>query len=175
MAYWETKVLAPTATPDRHSNQPTAFSGRREATIAPTVASITTKVLPNHHSKTGAFGCERLRTTRRALSPVRATVMVHSDQASQGAARVTILPLPRPRSLVPSVTTLILQQSRLLSVTATVTRWSNQQVSENTLGTQVRDQATNTPLLAPPLPAAPPRRTAGCERTAGVRALHSDR
>ena len=73
--------------------------------MAPTVASITTKVLPNHHSKTGAFGRERLRTTRRVLSAVSATVMVHSDQASQGAARVPIPSLPCVLSLVPSVTT----------------------------------------------------------------------
>src|SRR5215207_1453856 len=105
MAYWETKVLAPTATPDRHNNQPTAFSGRREATMAPTVASITTSVLPNHHSKTVAFGWERLRTTRRALSAVSARVMVHSDQAIHGAARVLIPPTPRSRPVAPFVTT----------------------------------------------------------------------
>src|SRR5919112_2336996 len=98
MAYSETKVLAPTTTPDRHNSQPTGFSGLREATIAPTVASITTNVLPNHHSKTGVFGWERLRTTRRALSAVSATVIAQSDQASRVAARrlirVTSYPLP---------------------------------------------------------------------------------
>src|SRR5215212_9591962 len=107
MAYWETKVLAPTATPDRHNSQPTAFSGLREATIVPTVASITTKVLPNHHLKTGMFGWERLRTTRRALSATSATVIAQSDQASREAARgltrrllgaLVVLRLPRPYS-----------------------------------------------------------------------------
>src|SRR5919107_3586356 len=98
MAYWEMKVLAPTATPDRHNSQPTVFSGRREATMAPTVASITTKVLPYHHSKTGVFGWERLRTTSRALSAVSATVIAQSDQASRVAARrlirATSYPVP---------------------------------------------------------------------------------
>src|SRR5215212_10256060 len=105
MAYWEMKVLAPTATPDRHKSQPTGFSGRREATMAPTVASITTNVLPNHHSKTGVFGWERLRSTSRALSAVSATVVVQSDQASREAARADIPPTPLPCSFVPSVTT----------------------------------------------------------------------
>src|SRR5215212_9190484 len=98
MAYWEMKVLAPTATPDRHKSQPTRFSGRREATTAPTVASITTNVLPNHHSKTGVSGWERLRTTSRALSAVSTTVIAQSDQAVRVAARrliwVTSYPAP---------------------------------------------------------------------------------
>src|SRR5919107_3979635 len=94
MAYWEMKVLAPTTTPDRHNSQPTGFSGLREATIAPTVASITTNVLPNHQSKTGVFGRERLRTTRRALSAVSATVIAHSDQASREEARRLMMVAP---------------------------------------------------------------------------------
>src|SRR5829696_3113094 len=71
MAYWEAKLLVPTATPERHSSQPTAFSGRREATMAPTVASITTSAFPSHQSKTCAFGSERLRTKRRRLSTLQ--------------------------------------------------------------------------------------------------------
>src|SRR5215208_4542978 len=105
MAYSETKVLAPTTTPDRHNSQPTGFSGRREATIAPTVASITMNVLLNHQAKTGVLGWERLRTTRRRLNAVSATVSVHSDQASREAARVLIPPFPYPVTLAPSVTT----------------------------------------------------------------------
>jgi hypothetical protein len=52
MAYWEVKVLVLVTTPDRHKSQPTGFSGLREATIAPTVTSITTSELPSHQSKT---------------------------------------------------------------------------------------------------------------------------
>jgi hypothetical protein len=51
MAYWEVKLLVLTASPERHKNQPTRFSGRREATMAPTVTSITLVVLPSHQSK----------------------------------------------------------------------------------------------------------------------------
>src|SRR4029453_18831175 len=106
MAYCEMKVLAPTATPDRHKSQPTGFGGRREATMAPTVASITTKVLPNHHSKTGVSGCERLRTTSRALSAVRVTVIAHSDQASRVAARrlIRVTSYPAPHRSVAAAT-----------------------------------------------------------------------
>src|SRR5919107_1018670 len=87
MAYSERKVLAPTATPDMHNNQPTAFPGLREATMAPTVASITTNVLPNHQAKMGVFGWERPRTTSSALSVVSVAVIAHSDHASLLAAR----------------------------------------------------------------------------------------
>jgi hypothetical protein len=52
MAYWEAKLLVLVATPERHKSQPTGFSGLREATIAPTVASITIVELPSHQSKT---------------------------------------------------------------------------------------------------------------------------
>src|SRR5436190_17055863 len=104
MAYWEMKVLAPTAIPDRHNSQPTGFSGRREATMAPTLASITMKVLPNHQPKTGAFEWERLRTTSRALSAVNDTVSAHSDQASREAARRDRQLPPRPLFFVSSVT-----------------------------------------------------------------------
>jgi hypothetical protein len=51
MAYWEAKVLVLTARPERHKSQPTGFSGLREATIAPTVTSITVSELPSHQSK----------------------------------------------------------------------------------------------------------------------------
>ena len=51
MAYWEVKLLVPTATPERHNSQPTGFPGLREATMAPTVASTTTSALPSHQSK----------------------------------------------------------------------------------------------------------------------------
>src|ERR671913_2809 len=105
MAYWEAKLLVPTPTPERHSSQPTAFSGRREATMAPTVASITTSAFPSHQSKTCAFGSERLRPKRRRLSAVSATQSTYSVQASRAAARRLIPPTPRSCSLAPSVTT----------------------------------------------------------------------
>jgi hypothetical protein len=104
MAYWEAKLLVPTATPERHSSQPTAFSGRREATMAPTVASITASAFPSHQSKTCAFGSERLRTKRRRLSAVSATQSVHSDQASQAATRVLSPPTARSCCLARSLT-----------------------------------------------------------------------
>jgi hypothetical protein len=50
IAYSEAKLLVLTATPERHNNQPTGFSGRREATTAPTVTSITMVELPSHQS-----------------------------------------------------------------------------------------------------------------------------
>src|SRR3990170_2390645 len=105
MAYWEVKVLVLVATPERHKSQPTGFSGLREATIAPTVTSITMSELPSHQSKTWVPGWERIRARRRRLSAVSATVSDHSDQASQEAVRRVILPIPLPRSLAPSITT----------------------------------------------------------------------
>jgi hypothetical protein len=51
MAYWEAEVLMLVATPERHKSQPTGFSGLREATIAPTVTSITISELPSQKSK----------------------------------------------------------------------------------------------------------------------------
>lgn len=51
MAYSEAKLLVLVATPERHKSQPTGFSGLREATMAPTVTSITMVVLPSHQSK----------------------------------------------------------------------------------------------------------------------------
>src|SRR5918998_613948 len=104
MAYWEAKLLVPTATPERHSSQPTAFSGRREATMAPTVASITASEFPSHQSKTCAFGSERLRTKSRRLSAVSATQSVHSDQASLAEARVLSPPAARSCCLARSLT-----------------------------------------------------------------------
>src|SRR5215218_3634105 len=101
MAYWEAKVLVLVATPERHKSQPTGFSGLREATTAPTVASITTSELPSHQSKAWMPGWERIRARRRRLSAVSATESAHSDQASQEAARGVIPPIPRPCSFVP--------------------------------------------------------------------------
>src|SRR5215213_4268969 len=104
MAYWEVKVLVLVATPERHRSQPTGFSGRREATTAPTVASITTVALPSHQSKMWVPGWERIRARRRRPSAVSATESAHSDQASQEAVRGVIPPIPLPCSFVPCVT-----------------------------------------------------------------------
>src|SRR5918998_4732016 len=93
MAYWEAKLLVPTATPERHRSQPSGFSGRREATMAPTVASITTSAFPSHQSKTWAFGWERLRARSNKLSAVKATQTAHNDHASQ-PARVPVPAIP---------------------------------------------------------------------------------
>src|SRR3712207_8481270 len=98
MAYWEAKLLVLTTTPNRHTSQPTGFLGRREATMAPTVASTTTSVLPSHQSKVGVAGRELFRTIKTRLSAVSAKASVHNDQASQVAARGLIPPIPLPRS-----------------------------------------------------------------------------
>src|SRR4028118_2010854 len=105
MAYWEAKLFVLTVTPVRHNSQPTGFSGLREATMAPTVASITMVELPSHHSKVGAFGWERLRTKRRKLSAVSVTTSAHSDQASRVAAGRPMPPISLSGSFAPVVTT----------------------------------------------------------------------
>src|SRR5215204_1263340 len=105
MAYWAAKLCVLMTTPDRHKSQPTGFSGRWEATIAPTLTSITTSALPSHHSKMWVPGWERIRARRRRLSAVSVMVSAHSDQASQEAARGVIPPIPRPCPFAPSVTT----------------------------------------------------------------------
>src|ERR687890_2059754 len=92
MAYWEVKLLVPTATPDRHNSQPTGFSGLREATMAPTVASTTTSALPSHQSKTWTFEYRRISAMRRRLEAVSARVSAHNDHASRKAARAFIAP-----------------------------------------------------------------------------------
>src|SRR5918993_3111029 len=105
MAYCALKLLVLTATPERHKSQPTGFSGRREATMAPTVTSITMVALPSHQSKMWVPGWERIKARSRRLSAVSATESAHSDQASQEAARGVIPPIPRPCTFVPFVTT----------------------------------------------------------------------
>src|SRR5215217_663631 len=105
MAYREVKVLVLTATPERHNSQPTGFSVLREATMAPTVTSITTSAFPSKKLGMGAFGYRRFRTRRTRLSAVSVTVSAHSDQANQAAVRRFIPPIPRPCSLALSVTT----------------------------------------------------------------------
>src|SRR5215210_3481968 len=95
MAYSDVKLLVLTAIPERHKSQPTGFSGRREATMAPTVTSITMVALPSHQSKMWVPGWERISAMESA----------HSDQASQEAVRGVIPPIPLPRSLAPSITT----------------------------------------------------------------------
>src|ERR671921_2608834 len=104
MAYSEAKVLVLAATPERHNSHPTGFSGLREATMAPTVTSITTSAFWNQKSGMGAFGYRRFRTTRTRLSTVSVTVTAHSDQANQAAVRRLIPPIPRPCSFAHSVT-----------------------------------------------------------------------
>src|SRR5215210_8491989 len=111
MAYWEVKGLVLVATPERHKSQPTGFSGRREATTAPTVASITIVELTSHQSKMWVPGWEWIRARRRRLSPVRVTESAHSDHASHAAVRRLIPPIPRPCSLIPSVTTPLLYKT----------------------------------------------------------------
>src|SRR5215212_11587597 len=92
MAYWEVKLLVPTATPDRHNSQPTGFSGLREATMVPTVASTTTSALPSHQSKTWTLGCRRMRARRRRLEAVSTTESAHNDQARREEELLLIVP-----------------------------------------------------------------------------------
>src|SRR5215203_2829489 len=92
MTYREVKVLVLTNTPERHNSQPTGFSGLREATMAPTVASITTSAFPTHQLGTGMPGCLRLRTTRSRLSAVNIAVIAHNAQANEVVARTLIYP-----------------------------------------------------------------------------------
>jgi hypothetical protein len=88
MAYcplkWE--MLSPRA--NRHSNHPTGFSDRREATIAPTVEKNTALiVLSSQESKVCACGWERFRAKSRRANTVRVSESPQSDHASQKAAR----------------------------------------------------------------------------------------
>src|SRR5215211_1245016 len=106
MAYcalkWE--MLSPRA--NRHSNHPTGFSGRGEATIAPTVEKNTAlSVLSSQSSKVCVCGGERFRAKSTRANPVRINESPQSDHASQEAVRVLIPPTPRSRSFVSSVTT----------------------------------------------------------------------
>jgi hypothetical protein len=88
MAYCELKweMLSPRA--NRHSNHPTGFSGRREATIAPTVEKNTAlSVLSSQESKVCVCGCERFRAKSKRANTVRVIESPQSDHASQKAAR----------------------------------------------------------------------------------------
>src|SRR5919112_5667760 len=105
MAYSEAKVLVLAATPERHNSHPTGFSGLREATMAPTVTSITTSAFWNQKSGMGALGYRRFRTTRTRLSTVSVTVTAHSDQANQAAVRWLTPPSARSCCPVAAVTT----------------------------------------------------------------------
>jgi hypothetical protein len=51
MAYWALKWFMQIAKPPSNNSQPTGFSGLRDATIAPTVTSITVSALLTHQSK----------------------------------------------------------------------------------------------------------------------------
>src|SRR5215203_2156642 len=82
------------------------WAGRREAKRTPTdeqLAIMTT--LRNANSKAGATGWDLLSARKRRPSEIRIRERAHTDQASHAAARVPIPPIPRPRSLAPSVTT----------------------------------------------------------------------
>src|SRR5215212_9833613 len=105
MAYWEVKLLVLTATPDRHKSQPTGFSGRRDATIAPTAASITTVALPSHQSKMWVFGWDTFRAKSKRLRAVSVKESAHKDHASLAAARALIPATPCSCSLASTVTT----------------------------------------------------------------------
>ncbi len=87
MAYWAPKWFMLMAKPDSSKSQPMGFWGRREATIAPTVTSMTMSVLPNHQSKMWVFGSERFRAKSTRASAVSAKESAHTDHASQAVER----------------------------------------------------------------------------------------
>src|SRR5215208_6634502 len=135
MAYREVKVLVLTATPERHNSQPTGFSGRQDATMAPTVTSITTSAFPRQKVGMGAVGYRRFRTRRTRLSDVSVTEIVHSDQATQAAARRLIPPTPRCRCVASTVTTPLYRTTVSQALRQTLrrsfptSRWTNAQDS----------------------------------------------
>jgi hypothetical protein len=97
--------------PTARQIQPMGFSGRLEATRAPTKGKakkgtktnrpLTVRLAPQ---LLGA-GAARARTYSATLATNMATERAASDQASQAAARGLILPTPRPCSLASAVTT----------------------------------------------------------------------
>src|SRR5215208_1330675 len=125
MAYREVKVLVLTATPERHNSQPTGFSGLWEATMAPTVTSITTSAFPSQKLGMGVFGYRRFRTRKTRLSAVSVMVTAHSDQANQAAVRRLIPPIPRPCSFAHSVTTTPLYSTTVSRALRQTLRGSN--------------------------------------------------
>src|SRR5215204_4555774 len=106
MAYCALKWEMLWARPYRHNSQPTGFSGRREATIAPMVEKNTAlSVLSSQESKMCVCGWEMFRAKSKRATTVRVKESPQSDHASQEAVRVLIPPTPRSRSFVSSVTT----------------------------------------------------------------------
>src|SRR5215212_9706556 len=89
----------------QQNSQPMGFSGRREATRVPTVENA--KITTERHAVTRADEVGTLSEARRKARTMATKVDTQTDHASQEAARVLILPTPRPCSLASSVTALL--------------------------------------------------------------------
>jgi hypothetical protein len=89
--------------------QPMRFRGWCETTRAPTVGYA------NHSTPTSTYasggksrlGISGVKCWSRIVSATRATQSAHKNHAGQATARRLTLPIPRPCSLAPSVTTLL--------------------------------------------------------------------
>src|SRR5215203_2898009 len=106
MAYSPKNRWIPLSRPTTPKSHPMGWAGRRVAIRTPTdeqLAVIT--VARNANSKAGATGWDLLSARKRRPSEISIREKAHTDQASHAAARVPIPPIPRPRSLAPSVTT----------------------------------------------------------------------
>src|SRR5918998_1876709 len=97
-------------------SHPMALRGWREAMMAPTIENVSSGARVKMASTAPS---ER---DNESPPPSSAAESATSDHASQGATRALIPPLPRPRFLVPCVTTPTLQHHCLLTVTTTVTK-----------------------------------------------------
>src|SRR5919112_3641966 len=87
----------------QQNSQPIGFSGRREATRAPTVENA--KITTERHAVTRADEVGALSEARRKARAMATKVATQTDHASQEAVRRLIPPNPRPCSLAPAVTT----------------------------------------------------------------------
>src|SRR5215216_545470 len=93
--------------PPAQKIQPMRFSGRREATTAPTVVNVkASKARRTILPRLGKIRAEALKNP--STPPPKAAngkEIAHIDHAIQVAVRVLITPTPRSCSLAPSVTT----------------------------------------------------------------------
>src|SRR5215210_1477609 len=105
----------------QQNSQPMGFSGRREATRAPTVENA--KITTERHAVTKADEVSSLSEARRKAKAIATKVDTQAGHASQEAARVLIPPTLRSRPFVPSVTTLLYSTtvSRALQVSVSET------------------------------------------------------
>src|ERR687894_41689 len=93
MPYCAKKIEAPPHRPIAQKSQPTAFPGRREAMMAPTVGKASARVASIPKDSSSRSSKVPLRNRKMRPSPANVTESAQIDQASHVAVRALIPPI----------------------------------------------------------------------------------